>query len=155
MKIKIYTDGSCRGNGKETGGQGAWGFIAVDETDAIIYKTAEGVKNTTNQQMELMAAARACQWSQEQFGPFTDIQIISDSAYLINCVNQHWHDKWETNNWIASNKQPVKNRGLWEQLIPFFRLANYSFTKVKGHANDFWNNQIDEMVQSTTMAMIK
>lgn len=155
MRIKIYTDGSCRGNGKDNGGQGAWGFIVVDENGALLYKTAEGVKNTTNQQMELMAAARACGWSQQYYGPFTDIQIISDSAYLINCVNQHWYDKWETNNWIASNKQPVKNKELWEELIPYFRTANYSFTKVQGHAGDKYNCMIDEMVQGITASMIK
>lgn len=153
--IKIYTDGSCRGNGKEGGGQGAWGMIAIDDNGAILHKAAEGVRNTTNQQMELMGALRACQWFSENYSSFTDVKIVSDSAYLINCFSQKWYDKWESNGWVASNKQPVKNKEIWEQLIPYFRKANYSFGKVKGHAGDLYNCQVDEMVQEITRSMMK
>lgn len=150
--IKIYTDGSTRGNGKINGGQGAWGFIVI-ENGAIIHKCANALMNTTNQQCELRAIVEACKWAKENF-PNGNITIFSDSAYAINCYRDKWYIKWENNGWTGSNKQPVKNQKLWEQLIPFFKSENFHFQKVKGHAGDKYNNIIDELVQSITLSMV-
>ncbi len=153
MKVKIYTDGSCRGNGKEKN-VGAWGFIALED-DKMIARRAEGENDTTNQRMELMGAAAACEWAQEHCEDFESIQIISDSAYLINCVNDKWYEKWLSNGWTTSQKKPVINQDLWERLIPFFKKSNFSFKKCKGHAGERYNEMVDEIVQSMTESMLK
>jgi len=151
--IKIYTDGSTRKNG-EAGAPGAYGFIAIGENGEILQKYASGFTNATNQKAELKAIISACEWADKQFDSFTDVQIISDSAYAINCYAQKWHVKWLSNGWRTSNNGEVKNIELWQQLIPYFERANYSFVKVKGHAGDKYNCMIDEMVQSITGGMI-
>jgi len=151
--IKIYTDGSTRKNGTEDA-PGAWGFVAVNEKGELVYKAAGGFRPATNQKAELMAAIQACQWAAVNYDSFTDIQIISDSAYLINCVNQKWYEKWQVNNWRTSKNGDVQNIPLWKELIPFFDSANYSFVKVKGHASDKWNCVVDGIVQEITRSMI-
>ena len=143
--ISIYTDGSCRDNGKK-GAIGAWGYIIIDN-DIIVRCAAESVEDTTNQIMELTAALQCCKAAEELYSSFTDICIYSDSAYLINCINDKWYEKWEHNGWTTSKKQAVINPDLWKELIPFFEKANFHFKKVKGHANNRWNNEIDQMVQ--------
>ena len=56
---------------------------------------------------------------------------------------------WLKNNWLNSKKEPVKNRELWESLIPYFKQDQiFHFVKVKGHANDEWNNYVDKMAQA-------
>jgi ribonuclease HI len=65
------------------------------------------------------------------------VNVFSDSAYVINCMNDRWFDKWRKNGWVASSKKPVVNRELWEQLLDAVESRGHtvSFEKVKGHAN--------------------
>ena len=153
MILKLYTDGSTRGNGKDSGGQGAWGFLAIED-GSILHKEAAGVLNTTNQQCELMAIINACRWAANEY-PDHDKIIYSDSAYAINCYTDKWYVKWEGNGWTSSNKQAVKNQKLWRELIPYFKDEHFTFKKVRGHADDKYNNIIDELVQSITLSMVK
>jgi ribonuclease HI len=74
-----------------------------------------------------------------------EIVVYSDSAYVINCYKQKWYKKWQVNGWINSKKQPVANKELWEQLIPYFENPFFSFEKVAGHADNKYNNLVDEM----------
>ena len=149
-KISIYTDGSCRNNGSDNA-VGAWGFIVVDEYNEIIQK-AHGcvLEGATNQRMELIAVLQACYWAYEHC-PDRQIQIFSDSAYLCNAYQQNWVIRWEHNNWMTAMKTPVKNRDLWERLSKFFKDFRYDFCKVKGHATDYYNNMVDQLVQSATL----
>jgi len=151
--IKIYTDGSTRKNGSEDA-VGAWGFVAIED-EKIIHREAEGVEGTTNQRMELQAIIEACQWAKEKYDSFTDIIIYSDSAYVINCYSQKWYEKWLRNSWTTSNNGIVKNIDLWKKLIPFFITANFTFSKVKGHAGDKWNCVVDGIVQEISRSLIK
>jgi len=150
--IRIFTDGSTRKNG-EANAPGAWGFIALNDNGEVMHKAAEGFRPATNQRAELLAAIKACEWASNNYNSFTDIQIVSDSAYMINCVNQKWYIKWQSNGWTTSKNGPVQNSDLWRQLIPFFDSANFQFIKTKGHASDKYNNLVDEMVQSITETM--
>lgn len=150
--IEIYTDGSTRKNGQANGGQGAWGFIAV-VNNQIIQESAEQIYNTTNQQCEMRAVLEACKWANENYPNNAKI-IYSDSAYVINCYKDKWYTKWINNGWIGSNKQPVKNREFWEKLIPYFDNMLFTFNKVKGHADNEYNNEIDNLVQYMTLKMV-
>lgn len=112
----------------------------------MIAQESGGEKGTTNQRMELTAALKACQ-EIERMDAFARVKIYSDSAYLINCWKQHWWRAWQANGWKNSKKQPVANPDLWRELIPFFEKTpnGYDFIKVKGHAGNFWNEEVDRM----------
>ena len=145
--IEIYTDGSCKGNGKENAVGGA-AFVVVKNEEKI-YQESYGSKNTTNQRMELLAAATACEYVKKT--KVTEcVAVYSDSAYLINCYKQEWWINWQNNGWKNSQKQPVANKDLWERIIPFFLNSNFVFKKVKGHSKNnikaaYWNNMVDKL----------
>lgn len=150
MVYFIYTDGSCRNNGQKNSA-GAYGFILLNESQTkVIYSEAHLVANTTNQRMELMAALSACQKLNQLVKPFDEVRIFTDSAYLCNCIKQGWYKKWLMNNWVNSKKEPVANKDLWVELIPFFDSPNYIFQKVEAHTTNIWNNYVDNIVQNTT-----
>ena len=154
MIVKYYTDGSCRQNGNENA-VGAWGFIGVSDKDVSFVAKAGLEEHSTNQRCELLAILNACQHAEEMFGDSSDIWIMSDSAYAINCVNDKWYDKWLMNGWRTSTKKDVVNRDLWEQLIPYFRKANFLYKKVKGHNGVHWNEEVDEIVQKMTLSAMR
>lgn len=152
MLINIYTDGSCRNNGSKDA-IGAWGYVALthDQT-SIIYADCARCMGTTNQRMELEAVVQACvKVSPEHLGPFDEIHIYTDSAYLNNCHKLRWYEGWRANGWKNSKKQPVANRDLWEKLIPIFEDSRYYFHKVSGHQGLYWNEYVDTMVQSKSL----
>lgn len=150
MTFEIYCDGSTRGNGKENA-VGAWAWL-VHESGNIIHKDCRAEANTTNQRMELMAAAEALEHVVNALMcPFHDKVIVyTDSAYLHNCYTQKWYDNWQMNGWKNSKKQPVANRDLWERLIVFFDRAEVEFVKVKGHAGVEYNEIVDTMAQTAS-----
>ena len=147
MIYKIYTDGATSGNGYENA-KGGWAWLILNETEDIIRKGKGHIDNTTNNICELVAVIDACHYAWMQINPLDPnptFIIYSDSAYIINCYEQKWYKKWQSNGWINSKKQPVANKEYWEYLIPFFDDPRFSFEKVKGHANNKYNNIVDGM----------
>lgn len=140
---EIYCDGAASFNGKADA-PGGWAYIVLKE-GRLISQNSGGEKGTTNQRMELTAALKACEEIEAMDG-FATVKLYSDSAYFINCYKQNWWKAWRTNGWKNSKKEPVANQDLWEKLIYFFMKApGYDFIKVKGHADSFYNNLVDEM----------
>ena len=92
----------------------------------------------------IIEALEAIQYLDKQDSP---IIIYSDSAYCINCVAQCWYVSWQKNNWYNSKKEPVKNRDLWEKLIPYFENPKYRFEKVKGHSGLKENEIVDKLAK--------
>ena len=149
MIYQVYCDGSTRGNGTSNA-VGAWAWLIL-EGDKMFKKDSGAEKNTTNQRMELIAAANALDWAiQEVVSPFDRLIVYTDSAYLHNCYTQKWYKNWEINGWKNSKKQPVANQDLWERLIKYFEMPEVEFVKVKGHADDYYNNIVDEMAQTAS-----
>lgn len=144
--LEIYTDGSTRNNGKGNS-EGGWAYVIVNNGELDCYDSGTAAP-TTNQKMELTAAIKACQFiyptSNNIFIPIT---IYSDSAYLINCYKQNWWRKWERNGWKNSKNEPVANRELWEELIPYFKNTNIAFTKVPGHSGVYYNEMVDRLAK--------
>jgi len=134
-QIKIYTDGACSGNP----GPGGYGAILMYEENKK--EISGGEANTTNNKMELMAAIVALETLKEP----CDVELYSDSAYLVNAYNQNWIEGWKKNNWKNSSKQDVKNRELWERLERQTAIHNVRFIKVKGHSDNEFNNRCDEL----------
>lgn len=144
MKCKIYCDGAASNNGYSNA-IGGWAFIVLDENDNIIIEQSDKVVGATNNRMELYAAYISIYTLLSNNEDVESIDIYTDSAYLYNCISQHWYDKWIKNGWINSKKQPVENKQLWQHLIPYFINDKIIFHKVPGHSGDKWNEYVDKL----------
>lgn len=150
--MKAYTDGAVSGNGTENA-YGGWAYVILLEEhesllcDDVIHGDSGYVDKATNQICELIAVIEACKYieSQSRENVFFPHTIYSDSAYVVNCYKQNWWKNWEINGWKNSKKEPVANKELWEELIPYFQNPSFNFEKVKGHSNNEWNNLVDEL----------
>ena len=134
--IKVYTDGSCLGNP----GNGGWAFVVINEKD-ISYR-AGFERNTTNNQMELMAAIKAIEF----LGKYNDINLNTDSNYVRQGIT-NWILNWKRNNWKTSTKKAVKNRELWERLDNLNVSKNIIWSWVRAHNVDEFNNQVDQLAR--------
>ena len=137
-KVIIYTDGACSGNP----GPGGWGAI-------LMYKDTKkeisgGNKNTTNNIMELTAALEGLKMLKFP----CEVELYSDSAYLVNGFSQGWIYNWQKNNWQTSNKEPVKNKEIWQEIYSLTKVHNVKFIKVKGHSDNEFNNRCDELARN-------
>jgi ribonuclease HI len=131
--IKIYTDGSCKGNP----GPGGWGALIISRGDKKeIYG---GEEKTTNNRMELSAVIEALKAIDNQVCPLT---IFTDSTYVLKGMSE-WIKGWKSNNWISSNKKPVKNKDLWLILDSLATLHEIKWIWVKGHSGHPENDRAD------------
>ena len=140
MLIKIYTDGACSGNP----GKGGYGtiLIAEDENGRVHKKEiTQGFAVTTNNRMELLAAIVGL----EALRRPCDVELTSDSKYLVDALNQKWVDGWVKKGWKGANKQPLKNQDLWKRLLEAKKNHNVKFIWVKGHNGHEFNERCDEM----------
>mgnify|MGYP005765103927 FL=1 len=136
-EVIIYTDGACSGNP----GPGGWGSILMYKDK--IKEISGGMKDTTNNVMELTAVIEALKLLKFN----CNVKLYSDSAYVVNAFNQKWIYGWMKNGWKNSNKEPVKNKELWEELYSLTKIHNVEFIKVKGHADNKYNNRCDELAR--------
>lgn len=140
--VQLYTDGACSGNP----GVGAWAAILVYE--GIEKEMSEAYEHTTNNRMELSAVIeglkalnRACR-----------VDIYSDSAYVVNAINQKWLENWKKRNWLNAAKQEVSNKDLWLALDALMDKHETTFHKVKGHADHEYNNRCDALAVAAVQA---
>lgn len=139
-EIKIYTDGACSGNP----GPGGWAAV-------LLYKDQEreisgSEKHTTNQKMELRAAVEGLKALKEP----CQVQLFSDSAYLINAFNLGWLERWQRNGWKTVKKESVENQDLWKELLTLSERHKVQWVKVKGHSDDHYNNRCDFLAQKAS-----
>lgn len=138
--IHIYTDGACSGNP----GPGGSAFIVVKDNERI-FNWVDSFSEATNNICELWAIINACKWAEENCS-LDQVVIRTDSAYCHNCYTQKWFRNWQRNGWKNSKKEPVANKELWQQLIPFFEDERFEFEKVKGHSGvKDWNDVVDKL----------
>lgn len=135
--IEIYTDGGCRGNP----GPGGWAAVIYEGSTPTQLSGAE--QNTTNQRMEIKAVVEALRALRGS----SVVKIHSDSAYVLNCMNQRWYLNWERNGWKTSGKKPVKNADLWRELLDAARAREVDWVKVEGHAGVPGNELCHRLVQ--------
>ena len=133
--LKIYTDGACSGN------PGAGGWAAV-----LLYgdarKELSGFEaHTTNNRMELLSAIMGLRAIKKN----CEVELYSDSSYLVNAINNGWLDNWQVNGWKNSQKEKIKNIDLWQEIILLNNLHTPKYIKVKGHADNPHNNRADEL----------
>ena len=130
--IKIYTDGSCL----ENPGNGWWAAIIIDDGKKTEIKGSK--KNTTNNQMELLAPIEAL----KKIPKGSKVQIFTDSKYVKSGITE-WIHNWKKNGWKTASKQPVKNKELWEELDLLTNEFEISWNWVKAHSTDKLNNEVD------------
>lgn len=134
-KVTMYTDGACSGN---PGPGGYAAIIMLEDNKKEIYGAQ---KDTTNNRMELMAAIAGLKALKRP----CDVTLYSDSAYLVNAYNNGWIYGWKKNGWKTSGKESVKNVDLWQEIESLRQIHTVTFIKVKGHADNEYNNRCDEL----------
>lgn len=143
MKVRIYTDGACSGNP----GPGGWGTIALFEDTSFELSGYE--RETTNNRMELKAVIVAFQLADKlDRVKYKDIEICSDSAYVINAIEKLWLPKWVNNGWETTTGKDVKNKDLWQKLLKYTKDTKVKLVKVKGHSGDVWNDKCDKLAKN-------
>jgi len=130
--IKIYTDGSCLNNP----GNGGWAAIIIDDKKKTQIKGSK--KNTTNNQMELLAPIQAL----KKIPKGSKVQIFTDSKYVKSGITV-WIHNWKKNGWKTADKQKVKNKELWAELDLLTNKFKISWNWVKAHSTDKLNNEVD------------
>lgn len=134
-KVDLYTDGACSGNP----GVGGWGAILIYNGHE---KELSGYcKDTTNNRMELFAVIQGL----KQLNQPCEVTVFSDSAYVCNAFLENWITDWQANNWRTKSKDKVKNDDLWKLLLMQMEDHRVSFVKVKGHADNAYNNRCDKL----------
>ena len=143
--LKIYTDGGCHGNP----GPGGWAFVIITNSFAgeqIIAQNKGGQKETTNNRMELTAVIEALRYLKTRNDLPGRATVITDSQYVQKGISE-WIITWKKNSWRTSDKKPVKNKDLWEELDSFCGDFKLNFEWVKGHAGNKYNEMCDVLTQ--------
>ena len=142
LELKAFTDGACSGNP----GPGGWGVVLQAINAGEIVKERElsgGAGETTNNQMELMAAISAL----ETLERASTITVVTDSSYVKDGVST-WIHGWKRNGWKTAAKKPVKNVELWQRLDAAQARHKVTWEWVKGHAGHPENERADALARA-------
>lgn len=133
--VDLYTDGACSGN---PGIGGYCSILIFNGVEKIIsgYET-----ETTNNRMEMLAVIKGLQALKES----CVVNVYSDSQYVVDAFNQKWINSWVANGWRTAGNKEVKNVELWQTLFELVNSHNVNFIKVKGHADNEYNNRCDKI----------
>lgn len=159
MIIEIYTDGACT-QGAFMPWPGGYAVYAImPDREPII---VEGGKiHTTNNEMELTAFLKALEIADFQtfMKEYDLVKIFTDSAYIHNCFEQKWYEKWLKNNWISSSKEEVKNKELWIKILDLTskikRQSSLLILKVTAHSTNKYNNIVDDLAVKAKEKVVK
>lgn len=133
--VVIYTDGACSGN------PGPGGFGVILQYGEHRREISRGFAETTNNRMELLGVITAL----EALNMPCQVDLYSDSKYVIDAIQKGWAVKWRSKNWMRTPKEPAKNPDLWERLLRLLDVHDVTFHWVKGHAQNENNNRCDEL----------
>jgi ribonuclease HI len=133
--ITIYTDGACLGNP----GPGGYGVVLLYGESRK--ELSGGYRRTTNNRMELTAAIRGLAALKEP----CQVQLVSDSAYLVNAIEKGWARRWQTNGWRRQDKKPAENRDLWEDILKLCDKHQVRFEWIRGHTGHPENERCDRL----------
>ncbi|GIK29927.1 MAG: ribonuclease HI [Chloroflexi bacterium] len=139
--VTIFTDGGCQPN------PGPGGWAALLRFGDSERELSGGASDTTNNQMELTAAIEALAALTRP----CSVILHTDSVYLKNGITT-WIKAWKKNGWKTSDKQPVKNRELWQRLDQLARKHTITWRWVKGHAGHAYNERVDKLATAARIA---
>lgn len=132
-RVDLYTDGACSGNP----GKGGYGGILI--YNGVEKEYSGYAPETTNNRMEITAVIEGLKLLKEP----VELDIYSDSAYVVNAFELGWVESWSNNGWRTAGKKPVQNLELWLQLLDLLSRHKVTWHKVKGHADNAYNNRCD------------
>ena len=146
MLVKIYTDGAARGNPDGPGGYGT--VLEYTDRAGVLHtkELSQGYVKTTNNRMELMAVIAGL----EALNRPCEVEIFSDSKYVVDAFNQHWIDGWIKKDWNRGKSGPVKNIDLWKRLLAAKQKHQVNFHWVKGHDGHEQNERCDTLATSAS-----
>ncbi len=139
-EVIVFTDGACSGNP----GPGGWG--ALLQWRGKERELTGGEEHTTNNRMEMRAVIEALNALKRP----CRVKIHSDSALIINTFKQNWINGWIKRDWKKSNKKPVENQDLWQEMLTAMQPHQVEWIKVKGHADNERNNRVDRLAVEAT-----
>lgn len=137
-EVIVYTDGACSGN------PGVGGYCAILICEGVEKVISGYEKETTNNRMELLAVIKGLSALKYK----CSVKVYSDSAYVVNAFQNGWLNEWINNGWKTADKKLVKNLDLWQQLVLLLEQHLVQFIKVKGHADNPYNNRCDKIAVS-------
>lgn len=146
MQVKIYTDGAARGNPDGPGGYGTVLEYVDSKGELHTRELSQGYKRTTNNRMELMAVIAGL----EALNRPCQVELYSDSKYVVDAFNQHWIDGWIKKGWKRGKNEPVKNIDLWQRLLKAKAPHQVQFIWVKGHDGHPQNERCDTLATTAT-----
>lgn len=150
MRVRVYTDGAC----SENPGPGGW--AAVFNTESKCRTICGNEKLTTNNRMELRAVVEVFKKIVKMNHNCNQYDIFSDSAYVVNTINNNWLEVWQKNNWKTTKHEDVKNRDLWEEFNDLRLKAKalgicITINKIKGHSGNTFNELVDKLARNESM----
>ncbi|MCR5656207.1 MAG: ribonuclease HI [Butyrivibrio sp.] len=146
MKVMLFSDGSARGNPEGPGGFGTVLQVIDSKGELHEKELSAGYDKTTNNRMELMGVIRGL----EELNRPCQVEVVSDSKYVISAFNEKWIDSWIKKGWKKSDGKPVKNVELWKRLLEAAGVHDITWTWVKGHDGHPENERCD--ILATTAA---
>lgn len=141
-QVYVYTDGSCN----TQSGDGGWAYLlrhGKHEKEQAGYEA-----NTTNNRMELTAAVNALRALKEP----CEVTLTTDSQYLKHAFTQGWLKNWQQNGWKTANKQAVKNKDLWLELLELSQVHALKWQWARGHAGHPENERVDQLALQARLA---
>ncbi len=134
-KVTLYTDGACSVNP----GVGGWGAVLM--YNGFEKRISGAQADTTNNRMEMTAVIEGLKCLKER----CEVTIYSDSAYVVNAFVNNWISAWEKKEYKKADNKPVLNADLWKELKALVEAHSVKFVKVKGHADNEYNNICDKL----------
>lgn len=144
-EINLYTDGACSGNP----GPGGYGTILVYKDK--VKEMSEGFKDTTNNQMELLAVIVGLRTLKVK----CKVNVYSDSKYVVDAIEKKWLDSWIAKGWRKADKKPVANVEMWQELTELLKKHEVKFNWVKGHNGHEYNERCDKLAVEAYQKYLK
>lgn len=150
MKVRIFVDGAC----SENPGPGGWAAVFNTDKECKILRGRE--KSTTNNRMELKAVVKVMEKICRNGIKKNTYEIFSDSAYVVNSINNGWIEVWKNNGWKTTRKEDIKNKDLWARYLRAKEELNMynvvlTITKIKGHAGNTFNEYADKIAKEEAL----
>ncbi len=145
--VVLYTDGACSGNP----GPGGWGARLIHNASGTIKDFSGASPETTNNRMELTAVIEGL----KALNRPCSVEVRSDSKYIVDAFLKNWIDGWQKRNWKKSNKKPVENQDLWQELLTAMEPHEVTWTHVKGHAGEEHNEACDRLAVAACQELMQ
>ena len=175
LPVELFTDGSSIRNPGASGLGWVIHYYEQKDDNSMpeehFIEGNEGFRLSTNNRMELMAFIYGAEKFLKQvedglFEHVRQLNVFSDSEYLVKCINQNWIAKWTSSNWMTSGykgakPKPVKNKDLWLKINDIQKTfkssgINLTMTHVMGHNGNELNEKADQLaVQASSQLAVK